>query len=105
VTAPTWSTLSIDTRLALRTAAARLTDEFTGTFGPETIERFLHSSYDQFAQQGYPPRADYRALTADRPPPRAGFLTSSRRSADCRRWDSAAARRRPFNRQWQLLLL
>jgi arsenate reductase (thioredoxin) len=52
VTAPTWSTLSIDTTLALRTAASRLTEEFAGTFGPETIERFLHSSYDQLAQQG-----------------------------------------------------
>jgi arsenate reductase (thioredoxin) len=46
VTAPTWSTLSIDTTLALRTAASRLTEEFAGTVGPETIERFLHSSYD-----------------------------------------------------------
>ena len=51
MTTPTWSTLSIDTTLALRTAAARLADEFTGTFGTETIERFLHSSYDQLAQQ------------------------------------------------------
>jgi hypothetical protein len=50
VTTPTWSTLSIDTSLALRTAASRLTDEFTGTFGTETIERFLHTSYDQLAQ-------------------------------------------------------
>ena len=49
VTTPTWSTLSIDTALALRTAASRLADEFTGTFGTETIERFLHSSYDQLA--------------------------------------------------------
>jgi len=51
VTTPTWSTLSIDTSLALRTAASRLADEFIGTFGTETIERFLHSSYDQLAQQ------------------------------------------------------
>ena len=59
MTTPTWSTLSIDTTLALRTAASRLAYEFTGTFGPETIERFLHSSYDQLAQQAavtkYPP--------------------------------------------------
>ena len=41
--------LSIDQQLALRTAAANLRDEFTDVFGPETIERFLHSSYDQFA--------------------------------------------------------
>jgi protein-tyrosine-phosphatase len=41
--------LSVDQQLALRTAAARLADEFTGVFGAETIERFLHNSYDQFA--------------------------------------------------------
>ncbi|MFG1912345.1 arsenate reductase ArsC [Kribbella sp. NPDC048928] len=48
----TWSRredLSIDQYVALRTAAARLTDEFSGIYGPETIERILHSSYDQFA--------------------------------------------------------
>ena len=44
MTTPTWSTLSIDTTLALRTAASRLAEEFTGIFGTETIERFLHSS-------------------------------------------------------------
>lgn len=41
--------LSIDQRLALRRAATRLADEFTGIYGPETIDRFLHTSYDQFA--------------------------------------------------------
>ena len=41
--------LSIDQRLALRTAAARLQSDFGDMFGVETIERFLHSSYDQFA--------------------------------------------------------
>jgi arsenate reductase (thioredoxin) len=41
--------LSIDQQLALRTAAIRLHTEFTDTFGTGTIERFLHSSYDQFA--------------------------------------------------------
>ena len=51
VTTPTWNTHSIDTTLALRTAASRLADDFNGIFGTETIERFLHSSYDQFAQQ------------------------------------------------------
>jgi hypothetical protein len=49
VTTPTWSTLSIDTTVALRSAASRLANEFTGTFGTETIERFLISSYDQLA--------------------------------------------------------
>jgi protein-tyrosine-phosphatase len=41
--------LSIDQRLALRTAAVRLGGEFTDIFGTETIERFLYISYDQFA--------------------------------------------------------
>ena len=34
--------LSIDQQLALKTAATRLAREFDGTFGVETIERFLH---------------------------------------------------------------
>ncbi len=41
--------LSIDQKLALKTAATRLRTEFEDTFGVETIERFLHTSYDQFA--------------------------------------------------------
>jgi len=41
--------LSIDQQLALRTAATRLHTEFADSFGTETIERFLCSSYDQFA--------------------------------------------------------
>jgi arsenate reductase len=41
--------ITLDQQLALRTAAANLSQEFEGTFGVETIERFLHSSYDQFA--------------------------------------------------------
>ena len=49
MTAPTWDTLRSDESLALRTAATRLGGEFDGTFGTETIERFLHSSFDQFA--------------------------------------------------------
>lgn len=49
MTTPTWDTLSIDTRHALRTAASRLADEFAGIYGRETIERFLYSSYDQLA--------------------------------------------------------
>ncbi len=43
------SDLSIDQRLALKTAATNLAREFAETFGSETIERFLHSSYDEFA--------------------------------------------------------
>jgi protein-tyrosine-phosphatase len=49
MTTPTWNTLSLDQSHALRTAAARLAEDFDGVFGVETIERFLHSSFDQFA--------------------------------------------------------
>lgn len=39
----------LDVRAALRTAARRLGQEFEGTFGTETIELFLATSFDQFA--------------------------------------------------------
>jgi arsenate reductase (thioredoxin) len=41
--------LTIDQQLALRAAVANLGRTFEGVFNVETIERFLHSSYDQFA--------------------------------------------------------
>ena len=41
--------ITLDQRVALKTAATRLGKEFEDTFGVETIERLLHSSYDQFA--------------------------------------------------------
>ncbi|MDQ3505707.1 MAG: arsenate reductase ArsC [Actinomycetota bacterium] len=44
-----WATVSLDEGVALKTASTRLGNEFTGVFGQETIERFLHSSFDQFA--------------------------------------------------------
>jgi arsenate reductase len=56
--------LSIDQRLALKTAATRLQREFDGTFGVETIERFLHSSYDQFASRATIP--NFLPLLAER---------------------------------------
>jgi arsenate reductase (thioredoxin) len=47
----TWhrESLSIDQRLALKTAATNLGREFDTLFGVQTIERFLHTSYDEFA--------------------------------------------------------
>ena len=48
---PTWNTLSLDESLTLRAAATRLTEDFTGVYGSETIERFLHSCFDQFADR------------------------------------------------------
>ncbi|GAA1194783.1 arsenate reductase ArsC [Pseudonocardia alaniniphila] len=56
--------LSIDQVLALRTAASNLAREFDGTFGPETIERFLHTSYDEFADRAVV--INYLPLLAER---------------------------------------
>jgi protein-tyrosine-phosphatase len=49
--APSWASLPLDQAVALRTAAQRLSEDFAGVFGAETIERFLHTSFDQFAQR------------------------------------------------------
>ncbi|GHF27013.1 arsenate reductase ArsC [Pseudolysinimonas yzui] len=43
------ATVTLDQELALKTAAVRLARDFEGVYGTETIERFLHTSYDQFA--------------------------------------------------------
>ena len=43
--------LGLDVQLALRTAARNLEHDFDGTFGKETIELFLTTSYDQFASR------------------------------------------------------
>jgi len=56
--------LSIDQQFALRTAAVNLGREFEGVFGTETIERFLHSSYDQFASRASIP--NFLPLLAER---------------------------------------
>ena len=48
---PDIESLNPDIRLALTTAARNLEDEFSGTFGVQTIELFLQTSYDQFADQ------------------------------------------------------
>ena len=56
--------LSIDQRHALKTAATRLHRDFADTFGTETIERFLHSSYDQFAGRATIP--NFLPLLAER---------------------------------------
>jgi len=56
--------LSVDQQLALRTAATTLQGEFSDTFGVETIERFLHSSYDRFA--GRATVANFLPLLAER---------------------------------------
>ena len=48
---PDLSELAIDQRLSLNTAARHLAKEFDGVFGEETIELFLATSYDQFADR------------------------------------------------------
>jgi arsenate reductase (thioredoxin) len=48
---PDLDSLSPDQRLALKTAAGNLRSEFSGTFSVETIELFLQTSYDQFADR------------------------------------------------------
>ncbi|MBA3574696.1 MAG: arsenate reductase ArsC [Pseudonocardiales bacterium] len=57
--------LSLDQTVALKTAAQSLRREFgDDMFSTETIERFLHSSYDQFADQDAIP--NFLPLLAER---------------------------------------
>lgn len=56
--------LSIDQRHALTTAATRLERDFGDSFNVETIERFLHTSYDQFAGRATVP--NFLPLLAER---------------------------------------
>jgi hypothetical protein len=39
--------ITLDQQVALKTASTRLQQDFAGIYG-ETLERFLHSSYDEF---------------------------------------------------------
>jgi arsenate reductase len=48
---PDLDSLALDQQLALRSAAKTLHEEFTGTFSTETIEQFLQTSFDQFADR------------------------------------------------------
>ena len=43
--------IELDQQLALRAAATNLQKRFDGVFGVETIERFLHASYEDFADR------------------------------------------------------
>ena len=64
LTHPDLTDLSIDQDLALRTAATRLASEFAAIYGPEIIERFLHTSYEHFATSHTIP--NYLPLLAER---------------------------------------
>ncbi|MEO7556635.1 MAG: arsenate reductase ArsC, partial [Acidimicrobiales bacterium] len=61
---PDLHSLPLDQRQALRSAAAHLAKEFEGSFGPETIELFLATSYEQFA--GRASVANFLPLLAER---------------------------------------
>ena len=56
--------ISLDQQLALKVAAERLAHDFHDIYGPETIERFLISSYDEFA--GRATVVNYLPLLAER---------------------------------------
>jgi arsenate reductase (thioredoxin) len=56
--------IDLDQEVALRTAAQRLVRDFEGTFNAETIERFLLSSYEQFADRATV--ANFLPLLAER---------------------------------------
>jgi protein-tyrosine-phosphatase len=43
--------IALDQQAALKSSAGRLAHDFGGAFGAETIERFLSSSYDEFADR------------------------------------------------------
>jgi arsenate reductase len=57
-------TLSIDHQLAMRAALRRLSEEFSGMFNRETVERFLTGSYEQYAARARLP--NYVHLLAER---------------------------------------
>jgi arsenate reductase (thioredoxin) len=59
--------LSVDQHVALRTAATGLQREFDGTFGVETIDRFLLSSYDPIRREGNVPQLPAAARGTLRP--------------------------------------
>ncbi|HSK55853.1 MAG TPA: arsenate reductase ArsC [Jiangellales bacterium] len=55
---------TLEQTMALSVAAGRLQTEFDNVFGTETIERFLHTSYDQFAERASIP--NFLPLMAER---------------------------------------
>ena len=61
---PDLADLTLEQQLALRSASHNLHREFEGVFGTETIERFLATSYEQFATQARIPT--YLVLFAER---------------------------------------
>lgn len=56
--------LSVDQQYALLVASRRLADNFKGVFNQETIDRFLHASYNEFANRATVP--NFLPLLAER---------------------------------------
>jgi arsenate reductase len=56
--------ISLDQQVALKSSAVRLARRFDGVFGAETIERFLTSSYAEFADRATIP--NFLPLLAER---------------------------------------
>ncbi|KAB2810982.1 arsenate reductase ArsC [Pimelobacter simplex] len=56
--------ITLDQQLALKSAVARLAEEFATTFNAETIERFLESSFEEFAGRATVP--NFVPLLAER---------------------------------------
>ena len=61
---PTHDQIQLDQQVALRAACSRLATEFQGTFGPETVDRFVASSYEGLA--GHATVRTYLPLLAER---------------------------------------
>ena len=59
--------ISLDQQLALKQSATRLAREFEDVYGAETIERFLHTSYDQFADDGDASRNSFHCWPSGSP--------------------------------------
>ena len=106
--------LSIDQQHALKTAATRLHTEFGEHFGVETIQRFLHSSYDQFAGPATIP--NFLPLLAERwarqrltalaeskarsPTPSPPCCSCAPTTLAARRWRSGTSTTSPATRAW-----
>jgi protein-tyrosine-phosphatase len=56
--------ITLDQQVGLKAAAVRLAQEFAGTYNQQTIERFLTTSYDQFA--GKATMVNFLPLLAER---------------------------------------
>lgn len=64
VTPASVAEIALGQQMALKSAATRLSGDFEGVFGAQTIERFLTSSYQQFADQATV--ANFLPLLAER---------------------------------------